>query len=133
MTTSQRVTRWLIFGVIIAVSPLIAAYLFAVIKGGHPAYSDIVGTGELFLLSIALCGAAMGDLVSGAGTKRELKFYSGGCTLVVLVLSALLYAGVSEARLSDTQMDAGMVSVISTILFAVGLVSCGCCVALSEA
>lgn len=132
MNTTQRVTRWLLFSVLIALSPLIATYLILWTKGIHPNYSDIVGTGELYLVSIALCGAGIGDLLTSTRASPDAKLMSGGCTLFVLILSGWLYASGADARLHDDATDPAAISLISSVLFFMGLGSCGCCVALAE-
>lgn len=128
----DRVIKWLFFSVLIALVPLIAAYLFMLIKGRNPGLDDVAGSGELFLVVIALCGAAIGDLLTSAATKAFTKLLSGGLTLVVLLLASLLYAGVSDATTSRDALDSGWVVTISGALFLMGIVSCGCCIAVSE-
>lgn len=132
MTTAQRVTRWLLFSVLIALSPLIATYLIQFSKGVEPSYAAIVGAGELYLVSMALCGAGIGDLLTSTKASPDAKFMSGGCTLFVLILSGWLYASGADARLHDGATDPMAIALISSVLFGTGLVGCGCCVALAE-
>lgn len=132
MSASERVTKWIFFSVVIAIIPLIAVYLLLVIKGQQPGYRDIFGKGELFLIVIALCGAAIGDLVTAQKAKLSTKLISGGLTLVVLLLASLLYAYISSETGPIADVAKDQIALISGALFLIGAFSCGCCIAVAE-
>jgi hypothetical protein len=56
---------------------------------------------------------------------------SGGCCLIVLVLSAHLFADVSAVRATAATIDHGRVSTWSIWLYVVGLVASGSSMALT--
>ncbi len=125
-----KLARWLGFTVLIALAPLLAAFL------GLRAYSrpsdlkSIAGRGELLLVAAAIGAAAMGELVPFKTRQRTVpKILVTGLTLVLVLISSMYFALIT---LGTSATDPTVVSSDSLLLFIFTILLSGCCVALSE-
>ncbi len=90
---SEKLTRWCIFSVAISLLPLVTAWL-GLLTGGHSAtLSDILKNGALLLITAAISGVAIGEVVGSGGAHIRLKLLAGGGC--VLVLMTRMFFGVS--------------------------------------
>jgi hypothetical protein len=127
-----KVSRWALFGVIIALIPLVFAYLNLMIKLDTPTVTRVLGNGELLIVVAAMCAGALGEVIGTGSEFRFAKILSAGFTLVILILAALVFASVAEARAANEHLTDDIVKIASVSLFVFGLFSCGTCIALSE-
>jgi hypothetical protein len=129
----SKVTRWFFFGVLIAVVPLAYSYENLVIKLQPASVSKITSGGELLIVVWTLCAGAIGELF-GNGPKLPIpKIIAGGLCTIILVFSALLFGSIFEARVEQKPLDEQAILIASVSLFLGGVVTCTCCLALSEA
>lgn len=124
-----RFIKWLIFGVFLAIAPLGLYWLINFIFDNEMSYEQTVARGELFIISAALCGASLSELL----VKYNLKFDSlriglGGISVIVLIISGGLYSVVSTPSLLKEQPDSSAVMIASTIIYLCALVINGYCV-----
>lgn len=127
-----KFVRWVLFGVVIALAPLIANYFSLGFAGKNSTIGGVIARGELLLIVSAMCAAAVGELVGSGAAFRTLKVIASGVALVVLVLASLFFAGVAVAHARGGGVDPIAIKEISLYIYGVAIVSCGACVLLSE-
>jgi hypothetical protein len=127
-----KLLRWLIFGVAIALMPIVFGYVHLSIRGGGAGLTAIVGNGELLIVVAAMCAAAVGELLGSPESLRRSKIAAGGASVILLMLSSLYYADVAAASATGAHIDAELVAISSMAFYFVGLICCASCVVLSE-
>jgi hypothetical protein len=132
-TALNRFARWLIFGVLLALVPRIFSWAAREMRSQPSTLDVVLAKGELFLVTAAISGAAIGELVGVVRTTRQTfwEIVAGGCCLIVVVLSAHLFADVAAVRATAATVDPHRVRVWSLWLYFVGLVASGSSVAIS--
>jgi hypothetical protein len=146
---ATKLLRWLIFGVIVALLPLVVSYLEFIAKKKTPSLEQIIGDGGLLLIISAACAGSFGEII-GSGPRAILaKIISSGGTIIILIMSSLLFAAILESRSTPVcddkrensatrridkalAYDDKAVASISIWIFAIGLLPCAACIALSE-
>ena len=127
-----KLARWVVFGVVFSLAPLIFNYLHLLLKDKEPTIAVIIQDGELFLIISAMCSIALGELIGSGGKFLVAKVIASGVALLLLCVSAFLFVDINDARLALIPYDSGLVSSISLFIFGMAFVACGCCIALSE-
>jgi hypothetical protein len=130
----SKTMRWFLFGVIIAVLPLVISYVSLTFRPHDQVVSwdKVIGNGELLVIIWAICGGAIGELFGRSKDFAIGKVIAGFATLIVLILSASLFADVAGAKVAGTKIDELAVESTSVWLLLVGIISSGGCVVLSE-
>jgi len=129
---SEKVLRWLIFSVVLALIPLLANALMTLTFGTRPTLANTLAHGELLLIAAALSAAGAGELFGTRDTNRLKKIAAGGGSILVLLSTAIYFASVSSATSTGTSIDLSVVSSASIMLYLCALISSFSCVALSE-
>ena len=129
----HRFARWLIFGVLLALVPLIFSWAAREMRPQPSGLDVVLANGELFLVTAAISGAAGGELVGVVRTTRQpfWEIVAGGCCLIVVVLSAHLFADISAVRATAATIDPARVSTWSLWLYGIGLVASGSSIAIT--
>jgi hypothetical protein len=129
----HRFTRWLIFGVLLALVPLVFSWAAREMRAQPSSLDVVLANGELFLVTAALSGAAAGELLGVVRSSRKpfWEIIAGGCCLIVVVLSAHLFADISAVRATAATVDPQRVSTWSLWLYAIGLIASGSSIAIS--
>jgi hypothetical protein len=130
--STLKITRWGLCGVGISLLPLFYSYESLVIRSEVATWDKVVGNGELLVIVWALCAGAIGELFGSSANYRASKIIAGAASLIVLILSALLFADIAQARATGTKINETALVSISIWLLFWGLLSCGSCVALSD-
>jgi hypothetical protein len=73
----DKFLRWVIFGVIVAVVPLVFAYVNLMVKG-TPDLVKVLGGGELLIVISAICAGGVGELIGSGDEYQTAKIISGG-------------------------------------------------------
>lgn len=129
----DKIARWFFCGVLIALVPLAYSYINLLMKSEPVTFSKTVNRGELLIIVWTLCAGAIGELFGNNQTHPTYKIVSGGLCTVVLVSSALLFASISEARISNGRsLNDTIIMTASLVLLVMGLITCASCIALSE-
>ena len=124
----KTMVRWCIFSVLLALAPLFFNYL----KVGHKAsisYVDLVGKGELLLITVSLLAPPLGELI-GLHTVRFNSWIDiiAGFNLLTLILVAYLYADTAaNIQMSSEFEDGEYVGNISIAFYVVALISSAAC------
>jgi hypothetical protein len=93
----SKIIRWLVFGVVLAVLPLIAKAASIALREAPLTSVGLVGGGELFLVASLLSARAIGELIGTNKDFLSLKLIAGGATLVILFLASFAYSEVSTS------------------------------------
>lgn len=123
-------TVWLALTVFVALMPILAGAVSDFINGVNPTLPSILGTGDLFLITVAISSDGIGRLLSG---KNGRGFAKNLCiTLCVLIIgfSSLLYS--SSSRPPHTSQKSQRVYLISSTILLSAIMVSGSCVVLSE-
>lgn len=128
---ANKLVRWFIFGVVVAIVPLAYSYLDLVLKKKAPTLTSIIGDGGLLLIISAICAGALGELIGSGSGATVFKIISSGGTIVTLLLSSFLFASIIEGKMTSGFDDAAIAST-SAWIFLIGMLPCAACIALSE-
>ncbi len=128
----DRLLKWAIFGVLIALAPLVFNYVGALILEFDPTFVSVLANGELFLVSAGISAASIGELFGGGEARKGYKYVAGGGSVVVVLFASLFFALVSVAHRANMDVGEGIIAVVSVILFVCGIAASGGCVALAE-
>jgi len=127
-----KIVRWLIFGAIISLLPLAFTFADLALRGRPHRLTDVIGNGELLVVVWVLSASALGEMFGGKGGRPILHIVVGGLTLMVIVISALLFALVAEARAVGQPVDEELLVNMSVILYVISLFPCIGCLITSE-
>ena len=128
-----KLIRWFVFGVMLSLLPLLAAYIAAVAFGKTPRLPAFLSGGPLLLISATLAGAAAGELFGRpSGQRSGGEVFVGGVAILVALLAALSYATFTTASVQGARPNEGFVALYSMVLFVLSVASGAGCVALSE-
>jgi hypothetical protein len=100
-----RLLRWCFFGVVISLLPLGYSYENLLLRSQAASVAKIVGNGELLVIVWALCAGALGELFGSSANYKAWKIFAGACTLFILINSALVFAGLTEAKVAGEPID----------------------------
>jgi hypothetical protein len=127
-----KIARWIVFGALVSVIPLGVSYENLVIKSQSASLDKIMGNGELLIVVWVLCAGALGELLGSGSEFKLLKVLSGGGTLAILIICALMFGSVTEDRAANISINEAELVASSMKLFAIGFLSCIASLALSE-
>src|SRR5258706_15297615 len=106
-----KITKWVVFGVLFGLAPLLADYL---VQSLHPRpappfdWSEILMKGELLIVSAAITGAAVGELIGSSKSWLWVKILAGGGCIIVMIAAALLYASIASDLRSQVRYDTAL-------------------------
>lgn len=128
----EKLTRWLIFGILLGLTPLVFSALRVMVRGTIPSPSQLFAHGELLLIAAGISAGAVGELLVTTRARRIAKYVAGGVSLFVLMLSSLYFADISAAYLSNVKVNADLIAFSSLGLLAAAIISAGICRVLAE-
>lgn len=118
-----RITKWLLFGVLCGVLPLLFEMLKHITRGTSFGLVDIVGNGELLLITTAISATGVGELLSERPSATAGVMLTGFASIALTAISAFWFADISSA----TQISSENVKNGSLIIFFVAIVSTFTC------
>jgi hypothetical protein len=130
-----RVGRWLFFAVLLGLLPIgLGALRVATREAETFSIEALLGAGELLLVTAAILGAAVSDLVADHDRRfRTLRLYCGGSAGIVILASATWFADVTAAVQDDSALDLHAITSGSLWLFGAALVAGLSCLVMVEA
>ncbi len=131
-TMTEKVLRWMIFSVVLALIPLLANALITVTFGASLTLTGMLEHGELLLIAAALSAAGAGELFGTSNTNKLKKITAGGGSILILLSAAIYFASISSAASMGALIDISMVSIVSIVFYVCALIASFSCVALSE-
>lgn len=102
----DRLVKWLVFSGAVALVPVLFAAIFSYLEAGRTRYPAILGNGELFVISVGLCAAAIGDLIdkgSGTAARKRAALLVGGAAVMIVIMASLLFAVLTYGPLVDAR------------------------------
>lgn len=129
---TEKMAKWTLFSVLMALIPLGVAAVIQATRGDVPAWVDVVGRGELLLITAALCARSCGELFTSAHSSSVDKIVAGGAAIGVLLFTAIYYADVASAIRSSSKIDHQLVALVSLFMYCCAIVSGARCIHLSE-
>ncbi len=130
---AEKMVRWVIFSVVIALLPIIFNYLSMLTKGLPTSLEIVISRGELLIVSAAINAAAIGELFgSGTTNKRIPKIIAGGVCVIILLLTSLWFADIVATILLNKPVESRIIMLGSVAAFLSTVLASGSSVALSE-
>jgi hypothetical protein len=130
---AEKLTTWLVFGVIVSLIPFLLTLLFLLGSSKSVKLQDIFGSGELLLVSAVIAAGALGEvaLVDVPRSRRLVKVLAiGGCTITILASSS--WFGLVLSTIHDKHpYSPATVAVGSLFVFAVALICSTSCIVTS--
>jgi hypothetical protein len=127
-----KVLRWLVFGAAVSVLPLLYAFFDLKFNGHTPTWLQIVGGGELLVVTWVLAASALGELFGGSDKYPKTKIVFGGTTFLMIVAAALFFSSIAVAKANKVTLNEDYVVTVSLSLFVISLVPCCICLLFSE-
>lgn len=90
----HNIMRWLIFSVLIALLPIILVTISLPLHKLPVTFENTLSHGELLLVSTAILGEAIGDLILNRKANRFLKVGIVGLNVVVFGIACYLFADI---------------------------------------
>jgi hypothetical protein len=131
----SRFTKWLIFGVVFALTPLLADFF---IQWVHPNatlafhWQEVFVKGELLLVSAAIAGAGVGELIGSGRRWLTFKIIAGGGCIIITLLAAELYSSIAGDVRIQAVYDKERVVTESIWIFATTLMASAGCILAGE-
>jgi len=124
-----RPLRWFFFGCLVSLLPLLAVYLELRMRFQTPTIEQLIGGGELLVITWVLAAGALGELFGTAKRTSTAKLFLGGTIVLIVISAAMFFASVAEAKINGIPVDAGFIAHTSIWLFALSLPPCWTCAA----
>ena len=124
---TDKLVRWLIFGVIASLLPFVLICLNLWTSKKSVKIENLFSRGELLLVSTAIGTAAIGELIGTDNKNALLKIVVGGTSIIAILIQAAWYAHANDA---EKGLDARSVAVASLIFFAITIVCSFACLCL---
>lgn len=125
---SEKLVRWFIFSVMVALAPLVISYLGLRLDGQEPRFYMLTMRGEVLLISTTIASAAVGEIIASGREKAIQKLVSGGSCVLFVLHSSLLFAAIQARQAADPQS----LLAASLVLFAGTLLASSSCVYLAH-
>jgi hypothetical protein len=130
-----KVLRWLLFGVAVSALPIAWAAGSLFIHGKPISIPELLGNGDLLMVTCAGCAVALGEIIGSSETAQPWKIAFGFFSLLVIVGTCLVFSSITEIRLDKSAYDIALYrfEVSSIALFVFGTIFGGVAVWVSEA
>lgn len=129
---TEKMVKWIIFSVLMALVPLIASALSQATRGSAPMLHELVSRGELLLITAALCARSCGELFGSNESQRVPKLVAGGATIIVMLLAAIYFSDVTASYRASASLDVVVIARTSFALYAASVLVGASCILLSE-
>lgn len=132
LPTIERLLIWLFFGVVISIMPLVFHALQYINREKPFELYNIISNGELFILSVVMASAAIGESMLLEKRSLLIKMMVGVC-LLQLTFSAFYYADISAINFSGSiKIPESTIVNNSIYLYVSTLITSSCCIGLLE-
>ncbi|MFT4924269.1 MAG: hypothetical protein ACI8WB_000347 [Phenylobacterium sp.] len=125
----QRVMKWLLFGVICGLLPIGFVALDYFTVGEHFQLRDLIGKGELLLISCGISATGMGELLVEGTKYVRIGMVMGACSVILVGGCSYWFASVgSSVQLNIENITIGS---LGLFLFSVAITA-GCFIITEE-
>jgi hypothetical protein len=130
----DELLKWFALGVVVAALPIIFNGVDFAIREQAFSFRALARHGELFLVSVAIIAASLGELPMAqlSGWTRVARTLLLGSSIVLICLCSLCFADVASLLQDDKHYNTSFVATGSLFLFFLSMVTAGCSVALGE-
>lgn len=127
------IIRWLLFVVALALLPVGISAFSTLTRGDALDFVGLFEHGELLLVSAAVVGAALADLVSeGRQGFRTVKLSVGGMAGIVVLGASVWFADIAAGRRDGSPLDQEGIAVGSVVVFALAVLTGLSCIVVAE-
>lgn len=129
----EKLATWFFFSVVVALTPFAFGFFQAIDHNQQFTFSLVLGSGQLFLVSVAITAAALGDLVAieiPAGQRIMKTLAIGSCTLVIII-SSLWFGDISASIQGKITPDPRTISAGSFVIYVWALLSSAWCLSMA--
>ena len=123
-----RITRWLIFSVLVSLLPVIFSALVLLTGQGISSITVLLSGGELLLISSAICAGAIGEIVTSTNRNKIGRVLAGGGSVIILASSSFWFAHI----VSSESVNGDVVAWGSIYIFGLTVLTGMSCISLSE-
>ena len=103
---ASTLMTWSLFGVLLALVPIAFSGISAWIRGQTIGFSDVIGVGELLLVSAGVSAAALGELArQRTDHLRRARAILTGAGVITILLAGLLFADVAGSIRDAEDVD----------------------------
>jgi amino acid permease len=127
-----KLARWLLFGIIFPIVPLIANYLWLGMHEEPQGVAVVIRNGELLLVTSVMCAVALGEIIGTSDKLPTTKILAGGATIIIMMLAIMLFVNISDVRFNNGKISDASIMTRSLITFFSAIFTCTSCVAVSE-
>jgi hypothetical protein len=122
----SKVMHWLFFGVIFAVMPILAGMLINASRGEGIGFWNLIGRGELLIVTAGLAAAAAGQILTKKTPRRRLvaNVLAFG-NIVIACLTSIVFANISSGLQDGDQIDQHAVGLQSLWFFGITFITAG--------
>lgn len=130
----DKILTWLFFSVIIALIPILFPVIPRRARGQNFYADDLIGNGELLIVSAALSASATGELVNGVSRFTTLNVFVIGITIITLLITTMTFTHLDSSKYNSdiSAIDRVFVAKASIGLFIASLISSGMCIAIGR-
>jgi hypothetical protein len=129
----MKVVRWSIFSVAFALLPIGVNGLSAATRNRGIAYDDLVGRGELLLVTAAIAAASAGELFGDKESRlRTTRLFLVGMSFLVVCLSSYWFADIAAGLQSNQVLDRYVIATGSSAVFIFAFIISACSIIVSE-
>ncbi len=129
----NKLIRWTIFSVLLGVFPIGAALLSALTRQQSLLMADLIGKGELLLVTVVITAAAAGEGI-GAETRRfrSTRILCVSLSILIVLVATYWFADIASAVAAGVVINVIAVTNGSIVVFLSGAVTAAACIVLSE-
>jgi len=121
------VWKWVWFGLVLAIVPVIFAALRLFIRDAPVTLSALTGQAELLLPAAAISARGIGELLGGQARKSAKRYLAGGSAILILLLSTLFFADVTAAYAVGDPVSTSVIARTSVVLtLCAAIAGCSC-------
>ena len=130
---ARTLLRWALFGLLVSVTPLIANELVSWGRSDWLPYDDLVGRGELLLVSAGVVAASLGELFGGEGAHYPAaRIVIVGVSVFLISASAYWFADISGAVREGEKLNTGAIALGSSVMFIFAVILGACSMIVAE-
>jgi hypothetical protein len=125
--------QWMLYGVLFALVPIVFSFLSEYIRGDTVALTELIGGGELLLVSAGISAAALGELArQPTDPLRRVRSLLTGLSIIMVLIAGLLFADVAGNLRDADAYDTARLATVSLVIFTISLVTAALAMVVAE-
>jgi hypothetical protein len=129
----EALLLWFVFTVLITLLPLAGSGLYELGQGHPISLMTLAGHGELLIVSVAILGAALGEILKGdKGSQGLLRKSLISLAIIVILAGVWWFAEISVLLQSKQSVDVSFITTWSAWILVAAVIVGGCCITASE-